>query len=228
MSPAWLVHAFTASGAVLAYLALHDAMGGDFRRAFLWLVAATVVDSVDGALARLARVKERTPHFNGSRLDDIVDYLTFVFVPAFIIQQAALLPEGVTGFVVVAAVLLSSAYGFSREDAKTVDHFFTGFPSYWNIVAVYMVALRLAPAANAAILVALAGLVFVPIGYVYPSRTPHLRGVTVSLGIVWGVTVVILILALPDPPRWFAPISLLYPAYYLLLSFYLHSKRRPS
>jgi phosphatidylcholine synthase len=222
----WLVHAFTASGALLAYLALTDAIGGNFRRAFLWLVAATVVDAVDGALARLARVKERTPQFNGSKLDDIVDYLTFVFVPAFIIQGAGLLPDGPIGLIVVAAVLLSSAYGFNHDHAKTADHFFTGFPSYWNIVAVYMVALRLTPAVNAAILLGFAVLVFVPIGYVYPSRTPQLRGVTVALGIVWGVLVVMLILALPDPPRWLAPVSLLYPAYYFALSLYLHSRRR--
>ena len=157
MIGAWLVHAFTASGALLAYLALTDAIGGNFRRAFLWLAASTMVDAVDGALARLARVKERTPEFNGSKLDDIVDYLTFVFVPAFIVHGAGLLPDGPVGFVVVAAVLLSSAYGFNREDAKTADHFFTGFPSYWNIVAVYMVALRLAPGANAAILLGTRG-----------------------------------------------------------------------
>jgi phosphatidylcholine synthase len=225
MISAWLVHAFTASGALLAYLALVDAVRGDFRRAFLWLVAATVVDAVDGALARLARVKERTPQFNGARLDDIVDYLTFVFVPAFIVQRAGLLPDGPTGHAVVGAVLLASAYGFSREDAKTSDHFFTGFPSYWNIVAVYMVALQLAPAVNAIILAGLALLVFVPVGYVYPSRTPQLRGLTVSLGLVWGVMVVAMILALPHPPRWLAPLSLAYPAYYMLLSFYLHSRR---
>ena len=222
---AWFVHAFTASGALLAYLALGDAVRGDFPRAFIWLAAATVVDAVDGALARLARVKERTPQFNGARLDDIVDYLTFVFVPAFIVQRAGLLPSGAPGYMVVGAVLLSSAYGFSHESAKTSDHFFTGFPSYWNIVALYMVALQLAPAVNAAILAGLAALVFVPTGYVYPSRTPHLRALTVSLGLVWGGLVVALILALPDPPRWLAPVSLAYPAYYMLLSFYLHSRR---
>ena len=90
----------------------------------------------------------------------------------------------------------------------------------------YMVALRLAPEVNAAILLGLVAMVFVPIGYVYPSRTPELRGLTVTLGVVWGVLVVWLILALPDPPRWLAPVSLLYPAYYVLLSFYLHALRQ--
>ena len=89
---AWLVHAFTATGAVLAYMAVESTVAGYTRRAFLCLAAATLVDAVDGALARLARVKERTPQFNGARLDDIVDYLTFVFVPVFILRHDGLLP----------------------------------------------------------------------------------------------------------------------------------------
>ena len=168
---AWLVHALTATGAVLAYMAVEATIAGDTRRAFLWLVVATLVDAVDGALARLARVKERTPQFNGARLDDIVDYLTFVFVPVFILRHDGLFPPGASGLAVASAVLLSSAYGFSREDAKTPDHFFTGFPSYWNIVAVYMVAIQLAPVTNAAILCGLVALVFVPIG----TSTHHAR-----------------------------------------------------
>jgi phosphatidylcholine synthase len=219
------VHAFTASGALVAYLALVDASTGQIRRAFLWLVLATLIDAVDGSLARLARVKERTPHFNGARLDDIVDYLTFVFVPAFLLHHAGVLPRDPIGLLVVGAVLLASAAGFSRDDAKTADHFFTGFPSYWNIVALYMIALGLAPAANGAILVGLAGLVFVPIGYVYPSRTPQLRRVTIALGIAWGAMIVGIILTLPAPPAWLVWSSLLYPAYYIALSLYLHSKR---
>jgi phosphatidylcholine synthase len=223
---AWLVHLYTASGALAAFFGTVAVFEARYRDSLLLMMFATCVDATDGLLARRARVTEVLQTFDGARLDDIVDYLTFVFVPAFIVHGAGLLPDGPVGFVVVAAVLLSSAYGFNRDDAKTADYFFTGFPSYWNIVAVYMVALRLTPELNAAILLGLAAMVFVPIGYVYPSRTPQLREVTVSLGVVWGALVVWLILALPDPPRWLAPVSLLYPAYYVLLSFYLHARRR--
>jgi phosphatidylcholine synthase len=221
----WLVHAFTASGALLAYLAVIDIVAGDLRRAFLWLTVATLVDSVDGVLARLANVKERTPMLNGARLDDIVDYLTFVFVPAFALHHGGFLPAGLAGWLVVSAVLLSSAFGFSREDAKTADYFFTGFPSYWNIVAVYMVALALPAALNAGILLALAASVFVPIGYVYPSRTPRLRGLTVGFGIVWGLVLIAIIWRLPDAPRWLVLTSLAYPAYYVGLSLLLQRSR---
>jgi phosphatidylcholine synthase len=222
----WLVHALTASGALIAYVALTNIIEGDLRVAFLWLTVATVIDAIDGVLARLARVKERAPMLDGARLDDIVDYLTFVFVPAFAIQHAGLLPGGFPTWLVVAAVLLSSAFGFSREDAKTADHFFTGFPSYWNIVAVYMVALRLPPGVNAAILLLLAAGVFVPIGYVYPSRTVRLRHLTVASGVVWGVMLVAIIWRLPTPPMWLVLTSLAYPVYYVALSLTLQRSRR--
>ena len=222
----WLVHALTASGAFVAYLALVAIVNSNLRVAFLWLTIATVIDSVDGLLARLARVKERAPMLDGARLDDIVDYLTFVFVPAFAIQHAGVLPSGFIGWLVVAAILFSSAFGFSRQDAKTSDHFFTGFPSYWNIVAVYLVALRLPTAANAIFLLICAAGVFVPIGYVYPSRTVTLRRVTVASGIVWGIMVVAIIWLLPTPPQWLVLTSLAYPVYYLALSFVLSPQRR--
>jgi phosphatidylcholine synthase len=222
---AWLVHAFTATGAVFAYLALVATTNADLRSAFLWLVAATLVDAVDGTLARLARVKERTPHFNGGRLDDIVDYLTFVFVPVFILHHSGNLPHGLPGLLAVSAVLMSSAYGFSRDDAKTADHFFTGFPSYWNVVAVYMVAIGLAPAVNAAILFGFAVLVFVPIAYVYPSRTPQRRTLTLALGCVWAVQLLAIIWLLPSAPPWLVATSFVFPAYYFALSFALHWQR---
>jgi phosphatidylcholine synthase len=222
----WLVHALTASGAFVAYLALVAIVNSNLRVAFLWLTVATVIDSVDGVLARLARVKERAPLLDGARLDDIVDYVTFVFVPAFAIQHAGVLPAGFIGWLVVAAILFSSAFGFSRQDAKTSDHFFTGFPSYWNIVAVYLVALQLPTAVNAMLLLTCAAGVFVPIGYVYPSRTLPLRRLTVSAGVVWGVMLVAIIWQLASPPQWLVLTSLVYPVYYVALSFALSPQRR--
>jgi len=222
---AWLVHAFTATGAVLAYLALEAVVQHDVRGAFVYLAVATLVDAVDGALARLARVKQRTPQFDGALLDNIIDYLTFVFVPVFILRQERLVPDGPPGLAVAAAVLLASAYGFSRLDAKTSDHFFTGFPSYWNIVALYMVAVGLSPATNAAILLAFAALVFVPIGYIYPSRTSRWQGLTVALGAAWALMMTAVIWRLPDPPRWLVLGSFVYPVYYFALSFVLHRAR---
>jgi phosphatidylcholine synthase len=221
---AWAVHAYTATGTVIAFLATLAVFEGRYRTALLWLFAATLVDASDGVLARAARVKEHTPRFDGARLDDIVDYLTFVFVPILLVYHAGHLPEG-WGLAVVAAVLLSSGYGFASADAKTSDHFFTGFPSYWNMVALYLHAFALRPAVNAAILIVLSALVFVRIGYVYPSRTPALRRTTVALAVVWGVMLVAIVLMLPDVPRRLLVGSLFFPIYYTVLSLVLHFRR---
>ena len=218
------MHAFTAGGAVLALFATQAVIAGDLRAAFLWLFAATWVDSIDGMLARLANVRERLPQFSGPRLDDIVDYLTFVFVPALIVWRVPLVPPG-WGSAVAAAMLLASAYGFAAEDAKSDDQFFTGFPSYWNIVAVYLLVLQLPPLVNATILLALSALVFLRIGYVYPTRTPVWRRTTLVLGAAWSVLVLLMVLMLPRPPVWLVSTSLLFPAYYFLLSLVLHARR---
>jgi phosphatidylcholine synthase len=220
---AWLVHAYTGTGAVLAFFAAQAATTGDIRTAFLWLFVAVLVDSSDGFLARAAGVQERIPHFSGQKLDDIIDYLTFVFVPALIVWRTGL--AGVYLTPVAAAMLLSSLFGFVSEDAKTDDHFFTGFPSYWNIVVLYLVVLGLSPLVNAAILLTLSALVFVRIGYIYPTRTTTARGVTVALGLIWSVMMLALVLQLPRPQRTLAWVSLLFPAYYTCLSLVLHSRR---
>jgi phosphatidylcholine synthase len=221
---AWSVHGYTALGAVAAFAAALAVFDGRYRAAFMLMAAATAIDASDGALARLARVKEVTPGFDGARLDDIVDYLTFVFVPILLLFRAGDLPSH-WGGIVAAAVLLSSAYGFSASDAKTEDHFFTGFPSYWNIAAVYLHAGHFPPAVNALILLALSGMVFVRIGYVYPSRTPVLRGLTLALCALWALTIVAIILMLPDVPGTLLIASLFFPVYYTVLSLTLHARR---
>lgn len=221
MLTAWLVHAYTASGAILAFLAIRAVVDADYRTAFFWLALQVFVDATDGALARRARVSERLPWFNGAKLDDIIDYLTYVFVPAVIVWRAALVP-GPSMLVVVIAVLLSSAYGFNTASAKTSDHFFTGFPSYWNIVVFYLLVAGFSRATNAAILLACAVLVFVPIRYVYPSRTPACRPLTMVLGVVWSVLLLVMLWNYPDVSRAMFWASLAYPVYYFALSMYLH------
>ena len=221
---AWSVHAYTALGAVMAFLGTLAVFDGRFRDAFLWMIAATAVDGTDGVLARMGRVKEVTPTFDGARLDDIVDYLTFVFLPILLLHQAGHLPPG-WGLFVVAGVLMGSAYGFSSADAKTSDNFFTGFPSYWNIVALYLHAAAMAPVVNAAILLSLTALVFVRIGYVYPTRTPVLRGLTLTLCGIWAVMVIAIVIMLPDVPRALLIGSLFFPVYYTGLSLVLHARR---
>ena len=222
---AWGVHLYTASGAIAAFAGMLAVVAHDYRTAFLWMVFATVVDATDGVFARLARVKETLPLFDGARLDDIVDYLTYVFLPVFLLYHAGDLPQGPAGMAACGAVLLSSAYGFASLDAKTADNFFTGFPSYWNVVALYLHLGPLGAPTNAVVLLVFVVLVFVRIGYVYPSRTPVLRGLTVALGAVWAAMVLAMVLAMPAVLPWLWIASLFYPVYYVMLSVMLQARR---
>lgn len=224
---AWLVHLYTASGALFAFFSLNQVIQDRYREAFFWLALSVLVDATDGVLARRVNVSARLPWFNGDTLDNIVDYLTYVFVPAFIVWYVPLVPDG-WGVVVPCAMLLSSVYGFSREDAKTADHFFTGFPSYWNIVVFYLYLAAWSMPVNAAVLLALAILVFVPVRYVYPSRSPVLRSLTIGLGIVWGVFLVIMLWLMPAIPPIVFWMSLIFPLYYAALSLVLDQRRRAS
>lgn len=224
MIAAWLVHLYTASSAVLALLATRAIFEYRFRDAFFWLGVAIMIDSSDGLFARAARVSQRLPWFNGAKLDDIVDYLTYVFVPAVFVWRALLVPDAWT-IPVASAMLLSSAYGFNRDDAKTSDYFFTGFPSYWNLVVFYLFLMHESQIVNALVLIALAVLVFVPIRYLYPSRTPTLRALTVALGIAWGITLLVMVWQLPAisaPLLWG---SLAFPIYYVVLSLVVGWRR---
>lgn len=224
---AWIAHLYTALGAGTALGAVLALDAGDLRGTFLWLVVATAIDATDGVLARAVRVKERLPWFDGATLDNLVDFLTYVFVPALIVVKARLVPDSVAVPLAV-AMLVSSGYGFSRADAKvaTTDYFFTGFPSYWNIACVYLVVWNLAPAVNAAILGALVVLVFVPIRYVYPSRTTTWRAATIVLGATWAVLLSMVIWRLPATDGPWPWLALVFPIYYLLLSFKLTAAER--
>jgi phosphatidylcholine synthase len=220
----YLAHLYTATGALLGFLALVAVAARDFRQAFLWLFAAAVVDASDGWLARRLKVAQRLPDFNGARLDDVVDYVTYVFVPAYLLfGSGALSPS--YALLVVGAVLLASLYGFAQEDAKTPDHFFTGFPSYWNIVALYVYVLEWPSWANTLILVTLCGLVFVRTTYVYPSRMPVLKSLTIWAGLVWATLLLWIVWKLPVRSTTTVAISLVFPFYYALLSIYLDRRR---
>jgi phosphatidylcholine synthase len=222
---AWLAHLYTACGAVAAFLAAAAVVDADYRRAFLWLYVQVAIDATDGTIARALLVNERLPSFDGAKLDDLVDYLSYVFVPALIVWRAGLVPE-TWSMPVVAAMLLSSAYGFNRNDAKTEDHFFLGFPSYWNIAALYLFIARWPPHVNASILGALAVLVFVPLRYVYPSRGTAFQKLTLALSAVWSVLLLAIVWQLPVASRAVVIASLAFPVYYLGLSIWLHVQRR--
>lgn len=224
---AWLVHLYTALGAVVAFLAIVFIEQLRFQEAFWLMSLAVLIDATDGTLARAARVKEIIPWFDGDRLEDIVDYANYVVVPSWFFVQADLLPAK-DALWIASLPLLASAFGFCRKEAKTSDNFFLGFPSYWNIMAFYFYVFRSPPWINAFAILLLSVLVFVPIKYIYPSRSPHFRSLTNSLGALWGVAVLATIYLLPEPPRNLLFVSLIFPVYYTALSLWLAFRRAPS
>jgi phosphatidylcholine synthase len=222
-----LVHVYTASGVVLALLMVHWSYQGRVE-AVLWLfLAAMVIDGTDGFLARRFRVKAVTPNFDGALLDNIVDYITYAFAPMVLLWANGYLPDGAWGGVVAAIPLLASCYQFCRTDAKTDDHFFLGFPSYWNVVAFYVVVLDLGVAVTTALLLVLSLLSFVPVKYLYPSRTPTLWTLNMVLATVWLASYAVITATLPDPAVLAVTVSLAYLAYYLGLSLWLTTRAQP-
>lgn len=221
---AWLVHLYTALGAAIAFGALLCIEQKLYREAFALMFLAVVVDATDGTLARVLRVKEIIPWFDGDRLEDIVDYANYVVVPCFFLVYADLLPRQDVLWL-AALPLLASAFGFSHREAKTADHFFRGFPSYWNVLVFYLYVLGTPRWLNAFSLIILSVLVFVPIKYIYPSRSPIYRRSTNALAILWAALLLLIIYRLPQPPRLIVLISLAFPLYYALLSFWLELRR---
>jgi phosphatidylcholine synthase len=222
---AWAVHAYTASGAVIAFLALAAAADHRFLEVFWWLALAFVIDCSDGALARAVEVKRVLPYYDGGRLDDIVDYLTYVVVPIMLLYQAGAFPPAIAPGV-AAAPLLASAYGFCRNDAKTDDHYFRGFPSYWNVVAFYAYTLHVSPPATAAWVLVLSALVFVPIKFLYPSRASQFRTSSIALGVLWACVMLYALWTMPTPSPFLLWASLAYPAYYCAVSLWLQATGR--
>ncbi|SFO87394.1 phosphatidylcholine synthase [Geodermatophilus dictyosporus] len=225
------VHAYTALGSVLGLLVVLAALEGEAVTA-LWIgLAALVIDGTDGMLARRARVKETIPWFDGALLDNIVDYLTYVFAPVVLLWTTGALPHDWRGWLLAALPLLASSYQFCRVDAKTDDHTFLGFPSYWNVVAFYAVVLDLSQVAVAVTLVVCSVLVFVPVRYLYPSRTEALWQLSMLLTVVWLVSYAVLLVQYPDPNPVVVVLSFAYLVYYLGFSGWLtaraaHRRRR--
>jgi phosphatidylcholine synthase len=224
------VHLYTATGTVVGLLIVLAAIEGETTTALWLFFVALFIDGTDGTLARRFRVKETIPWFDGARLDDIVDYLTYVFAPVVLLWTTDSLPDGPVGWVVAALPLLASSYQFCRVDAKLVgatggsageDHFFLGFPSYWNVVAFYAIVLDVGRTGVALALLVLTVLVFVPVRYVYPSRTKLLRGLNLALATIWLVTYAVLLAQYPDPNPVVVALSLAYLVYYVGLSVYL-------
>lgn len=195
---AWAVHLLTVSGAGLALLAAVAAAQQQWQVAFLCLGIALAIDGLDGPLARLVKVNERIPWFDGSALDFIVDYTNYVFIPAYIVAESGLISEPFAPVCGVAIAVVGALY-FGDKRMKTDDHGFRGFPSVWNAVVYLMMVFR----PNATVSVLLIGgfsiLTFVPIEFVHPVRVLQLRPLTLAVTCAWAVLALFTLGANLDP-----------------------------
>ncbi|GAB4385327.1 CDP-alcohol phosphatidyltransferase family protein [Albidovulum sp.] len=187
MSPrlkALLVHLFTATGAVLSMLAMLAAAEGRWSLMFLWLVVALAVDGIDGPLARHYEVKTNWPTYDGVLLDLIIDYLTYVFIPAFALFQSGLLP-GWTGWLAIIVITYASVIYFVDTRMKTNDNSFAGFPACWNMVVLVLFALEPNFWLMLAIIVALAATMFTNLKFIHPVRTERWRWLSLPVALAW-------------------------------------------
>ncbi len=223
---AWGVHLFTASAACIGVFTLYKIYQHEYIFA-LWLMAVTVfIDAVDGSLARLVHIKSVLPKIDGALLDNIVDFVNYVITPCFfLIVKPDMLPSEYA-VIIISAITITSSYQFCQADAKTPDHFFKGFPCYWNIAVFYMYILNTSMNFNALLLSLFCVLIFVPVKYVYPSRLDYLTDSRIlkilmhCCSTIYGISSACLLIYYPENNNIWLSLSLGYIGMYLFLSFY--------
>lgn len=181
---AYSVHLLTASGAIFAMLALLEATAADWPMMFVWLVVAFAVDGVDGPLARRFGVTENAPEVDGVLMDLIIDYLTYVFIPAYALFQSGLLP-GWPGWLALLAIVFTSAIYFADTRMKTKDNSFSGFPGCWNMVVIVIFAVTPPPMVSLALVAALSAAMFSDLKFIHPVRTARWRVVSLPVALAW-------------------------------------------
>ena len=184
---AWAVHGFTASGAVLGFLAIISILNNDLVGAFLWLGLALLIDGIDGTLARKIGVLDKTPNIDGSTLDNVIDYLNYVIIPALMIYWFQMVPNG-WEIILPAGMFAVSLYTFANMNMKTNDYYFSGFPAVWNIVVLYFYILNTHPIINVIVILLLFIFTFIPIKFVHPLRVKKIRNLTIFCTVLWSAT----------------------------------------
>ncbi len=216
----WLIHIYTGLGIPIASLTLYYCAKGEIKTAFFYMFLAILIDATDGLLARRFNVSKVLTSFDGRKLDDLVDFLNYVLVPVTMAFFLKILPGDNLFFGIIP--IMASAYGFSQVSAKTEDGFFSGFPSYWNLVVFYLYLLKLPTFLNIMIFILFSGAVFMPIKYIVPFKTKPFARVTNIFCTVWCLNLFAIYVFFQNPPAWLVMLSTAFPFYYAGLSVYLH------
>jgi phosphatidylcholine synthase len=213
---AFAVHVFTACGAACALLALVAAAGAAWTTMFAWLGIALIIDGVDGTFARRLRVAETLPRWSGDILDFVVDFTTYVFVPAFAIALGDVLPAPVA-LPLALIVAVTGALYFADRRMKTDDSYFRGFPALWNVVAFYLFVLKPPPWLGALAVLALAAATFAPIHFIHPVRVPRLRKLNLAALVAWALLALLALARHLDPPGWAAALLSAIAIYFVVV-----------
>ena len=180
------VHLLTATGAVLSMFAMLAAVEEKWSLMFLWLVLALIVDGIDGPLARRYEVDKNWPNYDGVLLDLIIDFLTYVFIPAYALFKSGLLP-GWTGWIAIIVIVYGSVIYFADTRMKTNDKSFAGFPACWNMVVLVLFAVTPNTTLILLIVLALTVAMFTGLKFIHPTRTKRWRSVSLPVSLLWVV-----------------------------------------
>jgi phosphatidylcholine synthase len=213
------VHVLTACGAACALLALFAAVGARWTQMFLWLGLALIIDGVDGTFARRLRINELLPRWSGDLLDFVVDFATYVFVPAYALAAGGVLPEAVAPALGVVVAVTGALY-FADRKMKTADGYFRGFPVLWNIVAFYLFLLRPPPWLSAIAIVAFSVATFAPLYFVHPLRALRWRAPNVAILICWAALALWALATDLKPPGWVAAALAAIAAYFVAVGLF--------
>ncbi len=223
---AWLVHLFTSSGIITVFMALIKTAEKDFRSAMLWLIAALLIDGLDGTLARRYNVKEVLPNVSGKSIDFVIDFCGYAVVPAFMIYQAPLM-EGCIGLLMPLLIVFTSAIYYGRSGMVTDDFYFQGFPVMWNMAAFYFIFIfNFSTLVNAILLFILAILQFLPVKFAYPSMTSRWRPATLLFTTVLMVSMTAMLIFYPNYPGflyWGPILSLIYFAFFGFVATFIYT-----
>jgi phosphatidylcholine synthase len=210
------VHVFTACGAACALLALMAAVRAGWPEMFAWLGAALVIDGLDGIFARRLEVARFLPRWSGDVLDFVVDFTTYVFVPAYAIVAGGLLPQS-AAIALGLIITVTGALYFADRRMKTPDGYFRGFPALWNVAAFYLFVLKPAPWLGAAAILVLAAATFVPLHFVHPVRVPRWRVFNLAALVAWAALAAFALLQNLDPPVWVAAVLVAIAIYFVIV-----------
>ena len=215
----WSVHIFTASGALAGFLSLGAILRDNIFLAFIWLSLAFFIDGVDGTFARRYKVKEMLPAIDGSILDNIVDYLNYVFIPTVMLYWFNLVPSQLT-LLAVTLILIVSCYTFANTKQKTEDYFFRGFPAVWNIVIFYLFVMGTSQITNFLVILFFCVMTFIPFKYLHPLRVKEKKSLNLFLTVIWGLCCVFLLLDLRDTPTQLSDYRDFYYWLWVVLNLY--------